>query len=305
MSTNLTRTIADEVAPLLRKALASELLTPAQVEEVVLREIAKLKPSLTRVKLVLPSGESRDVGRQHEKFGLLARLLHAGLPVWIVGPAGSGKTTAVEAVAKSLDLAFYSRSCGPHMTEASLLGYMDATGTYRRTCFRDCYESGGVMLLDEVDRSNPAVLTCLNQAISNGTCAFPDGMICRHPEARFVACANTYGMGANRQYVGALQLDASTLDRFVMLDWPYDPVLELDLALSVSSAKVAGPWVKFVQVLRARADANSIRHIISPRASIFGAILLSLDIPRPVVIALTLRKGLDDDTWEKLTRGIL
>jgi cobaltochelatase CobS len=37
-----------------------------------------------------------------------------------------------------------------------------------------------------------------------------------------VATANTFGTGADRVYVGSLQIDGATLDRFAFLEWPYD-----------------------------------------------------------------------------------
>ena len=43
---------------------------------------------------------------------------------------------------------------------------------------------------------------------------------------RLVAAGNTYGTGADAQYVGRNELDAATLDRFVVVRWNYDQELE-------------------------------------------------------------------------------
>lgn len=185
---------------------------------------------------------------------------------------------------------------------------MDAHGNYIPTEFRRRFEQGGVFLIDEIDRGNPGVLTALNQAIENGTCAFPDAMIPRHPDFITVAAANTYGTGASREYVGALQLDAATLDRFVMLHWDYDEALETDIARATFTASggtdstIISRWLLKVRYARQRATALSIRHIVSPRASIVGADLLGSGLPESTVAPLVLWKGLDSDTIARLSR---
>ena len=46
----------------------------------------------------------------------------------LVGPAGSGKTTAAKNVATALGLRFYPKSMGPATDEFSLLGYRKCRG---------------------------------------------------------------------------------------------------------------------------------------------------------------------------------
>src|SRR5688572_1560316 len=41
---------------------------------------------------------------------------------------------------------------------------------------------GGVLCLDEIDNSNPSVLTVLNSALANGYCSFPNGMPAKHKD---------------------------------------------------------------------------------------------------------------------------
>ena len=70
----------------------------------------------------------------------------------------------------------------------------------------------------------------LNSALANGSCAFADGMVKRHEDFILIATANTFGNGANAQYVGRNQLDSATLDRFVTIEWGYDEELEMAIA---------------------------------------------------------------------------
>ena len=48
--------------------------------------------------------QERNVGRQHTDFATLLSLTATKQNVFLVGPAGSGKTSAVQAIAQSLGL---------------------------------------------------------------------------------------------------------------------------------------------------------------------------------------------------------
>lgn len=243
-------------------------------------------------------------GVQHQQFENLLKTVEAGLSPFVVGPAGTGKTHAAEAVANALDLKFYSISVGIQTSKSDLQGYMTATGDYIRTQFREAYEHGGVFLLDEADAGNSNVLILLNAALSNGYMAFPDGMVKAHKDFRMIATANTFGHGASRQYVGRNQLDAATLDRFVTIFWPIDERVEAMLA---GDQKV---WLNVVRAVRKRAiDDLELRVVISPRATQRGATLLASGLPFDDVLEMALTGNfttekeqlvtLAKDTWNK------
>jgi len=60
--------------------------------------------------------------------------------------------------------------------------------------------------------------------------AAPSGeVIERHPDFILFSAMNTYGTGASRLYTGRSQLDAASLDRWVVLDCDYDAELERSL----------------------------------------------------------------------------
>jgi cobaltochelatase CobS len=220
-----------------------------------------------------------------------------GAPVMLVGPAGSGKTTACEHAAQALSLPFYTNGAltGAH----ELLGYKDAAGTYHGTPFRQAFEHGGVYLMDEMDRSDPAAVLSLNSALANRFAAFPDRAepVKAHPDFIPVVAANTYGRGADRLYIGANQLDASTLDRFAVLSWDYDEALERALAGDDA-------WTAYVQAARAAAVDLKIRHVISPRASMSGAVMRRAGLPFDMVAEAALWKGLDKEQRERITAKI-
>jgi MoxR-like ATPase len=236
-------------------------------------------------KVLLPEGI------QHREFETLLALCDARENVWLVGPAGSGKTTAAEHVAKALGLPFYFT--GAIDQPYGLLGFIDAGGKLHRTAFREAYEHGGVFLFDEIDGSAPGAVLPFNAALANGHCAFPDGMIAKHADFVCIAAANTWGLGGTNDYVGRLKQDAACLDRFCQLDWDYDEALEEALAANAE-------WVKRVQGLRAKAKAKGLKVIISPRASIKGAKLLRRGMAQAKVEQLVVRKAMTAEQWSSI-----
>src|SRR5438128_11024217 len=74
---------------------------------------AKVTGQVREIVVSAPSREAVNVGRQHERFESLLRCVMSETPVWLAGPAGSGKTVAAEKCALAPGLAFSSVSIGP------------------------------------------------------------------------------------------------------------------------------------------------------------------------------------------------
>lgn len=255
-----------------------------------------LSQAVQPLQVILPDNkEIKEVaGFSHEKTPTILRILSARLPLFLVGEAGSGKTNLVEQCAEALGLKFYCISVCAQTTASTLLGYMDANGKYVRSLFREAYENGGVFLLDEVDNGNPNVLSVLNASISNHVCSFPDQMVKKHPDFILCASGNTYGHGANRRYVGRLEIDAATLDRFVFVEIGYDEKLENNICGDKNYAKL-------IQSLRKKAEELKLRNIISPRASINGVKLLKSGLDIRDVLKYTVFRDMSEDTIKQLT----
>lgn len=211
----------------------------------------------------------------------------------MIGPAGSGKTTAGEKIAEALDVNFYPQSVGAQTTKSDLLGFIDGNGNYRSTIFREAYENGGVFLLDELDSGNPNTITILNAALSNGYMSFPDGVKKMHEDFYCIAAANTYGTGADRQYVGRNQLDAATLDRFNTIYWEVDEQLEKSLCSNKQ-------WQQRVSKTRAKIAKLGIRYIVSPRATFKGEKLLQLGMEEAKVVESVLYKNLRKEDIQRI-----
>jgi MoxR-like ATPase len=240
------------------------------------------------------------MGIQHKNFADLLQTVQAksndgySLNIWLVGPAGTGKTTAAKRCAEALGLDFYFT--GSIDTEYKLLGFVDAQGKVVNTAFKKAYTDGGVFLFDECDSSLPSALLAFNAALANGECAFPEGVLARHKDFVCIAAANTWGLGATNEYVGRLKMDAAFLDRFVQVDWQIDEDLE---RVTVGN----DAWVAKVQKWRKAAKDSGIKVMISPRASYAGAALLATGMVEEKVIAKTVRKSMNDADWAKVNGG--
>lgn len=271
-------------------------------------ELFKLAETTRKIEVKTPKKITKLEGVQHKNFEILLKTVAAGLPILMVGPAGTGKTHSAQLASEALGLDFYSISVGSQTSKSDLIGYMAAGGNYIDTAFRRAYELGGVFLLDEADAGNSNVLILLNAALSNGYMSFPDKMVQAHEDFRLIASANTFGTGANRQYVGRNQLDAATLDRFATILWEIDERVEAALAGTTAAGK---KWLKVVRAVRRRAiDELDLRVVISPRAVQRGAKLLAAGIAFDDVLEMALIgnlpasdrtsiKSLAEATWNK------
>ena len=248
-----------------------------------------------------------EVGRQHQLFETLLQIVSCGLNVYMVGPAGSGKTEAARATAKAMDAKFIPMSLGPQTMRSEIFGYMNATGDYVATSFRDLYESGGVILLDELDRCNPRVSISLNAAIENKLAVFPDGVVEMHKDTVILGAGNTRGHGADNQYITASQQDLSFLERFAILEWPYDLGFEEELVRSVLNDETkATAWIRLVREVRKLIDELSLRYSCSPRRAIQGAKMISNGINRKIIFNTILFGGWSpDDTKKAINNSIL
>ena len=290
----------DDELELIRKIITKKVqkngVDEAAVGAIVDKKLAEFRKKQVKViEVKQPENlPNKVIGVCHHLTEQIAQVANIGVHQMLVGPAGGGKTTCCEKVAEILNLKFYPMSVGPQTTKSDLLGFIDAAGNYHTTPLRDAFEHGGLLLLDEVDAANAGVLTIINALLANGYCSFPDGVIQRNENFRCICACNTYGRGADRQYVGRNQLDAATLDRFAVVDFDYDDNLERMIAANDA-------WVDKVQQYRKRAFELKMRVVISPRASIFGAKLLASGMKEKMVEELVIWKGVSAEIRSKLT----
>ncbi len=234
---------------------------PADVEPIP----APVEPVPAPVPVPAPAPKNEI---RHKEFD---RILNAvqKFPVYLYGPAGSGKNHLCEQIAAALGLDFYYTNTVTQ--EYKLTGFVDAGGNYQETNFYRAFKNGGLFMLDEMDASCPDALICINAALANGYFEFPGvGTVHAHKDFKIIAAGNTIGTGATEQYNGRTKIDAATLDRFVPISVDYDARVENKLAAGNVDL------VEFVRDLRRAAAKTGVSLVagyrcISKSAALLGA----------------------------------
>jgi MoxR-like ATPase len=250
------------------------------------------------ITFIIPDRPEVTIESSHATLPLLVKAAGLRRPIMLVGPAGSGKTTAGHQLAQTYGVPFFANSNSQWDTRTQAFGYMDANGTYQPGYLYGPMKNGGVLLDDEIDASNQAVMVSKNTAIENRFAQFPNGeTVLAHDNFIYVGSANTYGRGADRMYVGRTQLDAATLNRFIFIDWDYDEKLELSISCNEK-------WTKWVQKVRKVTQKHKMRYVVSPRQSIAGGELLALGIPERTVREMTVFPGWAEADIERVMREV-
>lgn len=236
---------------------------------------------------IIPQVESGEV--HHERYEEIKMCLECNIPIYLAGPAGSGKNYTVEQIAKELGWNFYFSNSVQQ--EFKLTGFIDAGGNFHETEFyKACKDDNDcVFFLDEMDASIPEVLVLLNAAIANGYFEFPNGRVdLKH--VHFVAAGNTVGSGADDMYTGRMVLDQATLDRFAIIEFDYD--MKVELSLANNNVEL----VKFIRQLRDEANKKGIRATFSYRCITMVTKLEKAGMDIKMIIKIAVMKGLDKDT---------
>ena len=213
--------------------------------------------------------------RHYKTDDLIETLKATGL-AYLVGPAGTGKSTlAMDACAELFGVPkddfkfnehFAQISFSPDTTSGEMVGRCDINGVFHRSEVVRVFSEGGLILFDEIDNADASMLVKLNTAIANGTFATPEGLVRKNKNTVIVCTANTYGTGPDAMYVGRTRLDAATLDRFVCstIEVDYDVKLEKKLAHFLPAEK--RDWLgNFVKKVREEIKAKHFRRLCSTR----------------------------------------
>lgn len=224
----------------------------------------------------------------HEKFDQVLQIVTLDIPVYLMGPAGTGKNVIAKQVAEASDLPFYFTNAVTQ--EYKLTGFIDANGKYQETQFYKAFTTGGLFFLDEMDASIPEVLIILNAAIANKYFDFPIGKVEAHPNFRVIAAGNTRGTGADSNYTGRYCLDRASLDRFAQIPIGYSDNIEKSIAGENQQL------ISFCHSFREMTNKCGIECLFSYRAldriNKLEGILPNLS----EILSMSLLNGLDEDT---------
>ena len=294
------KVIADTVANMVSAMKTEEIQKTvvdslnARVDEYILNTYGKIEKSVT---LVSEFGKHEVSGVQHTKFETVLKFVANDEPVYLSGPAGSGKNVICKQVADALGLDFYFTNAVTQ--EYKLTGFTDANGTFHESQFYKAFVNGGLFMLDEMDASIPEVLIILNAAIANRYFDFPApiGKVHAHKNFRVVAAGNTLGHGADSEYVGRNTLDAASLDRFAMIKIDYDERIENNVAGGNTEL------VRFCRAFRKAAEKAGLQVVVSYRAIGRIAKMVTL-LPLDEVLESCLVKGLEQDDLKAVNNDL-
>ena len=241
-------------------------------------EVEKAEEVVEKVKTA--SAVEYDKNPKHEKYEVIKTCLTSNIPIYLAGPAGSGKNYTVEQIAEELGWNFYFSNAVQQ--EYKLTGFTDAGGQFHETEF---YKA----CTDESDCIFFLVLVLLNAAIANGYFEFPNGRV-DLTNVHFVAAGNTVGSGADELYTGRMVLDQATLDRFAIIEFGYSRNVEISLA------KGNIELVDYIEELRTKAKESGIRATFSYRCIMMVTKLAAANMALTEILKIAVFKGLDKDT---------
>ena len=234
-----------------------------------------------------------DFKLQHKKIDTIIKAMESAdrnsKNIMLSGPIGTGKTTLCGQIADKLSLDFYPYSLCSHTTKSDLVGFIDAGGVYRSSALRQAFEHGGLVLLDEMDASNPNVLSIINNMLSNQQYYFPDGLVKKHELFKCICAMNSNGRGGEIIYTKSQRLDASTLDRFVFIKIDIDENLEKALT---NNKDWYDRVLKFRKVIKEICNDDVV---IGQRAMLDGADLLDAGFSQSEVEDMVIYTGIDED----------
>jgi hypothetical protein len=296
-----TARINEQTAKIAELTAAAQNNTSSQTDkmaELISAQTAlleKMKPKTITVQI---NENTRELTGSvvHERFEAVLKLLYLKQDVFMAGPAGTGKSHIAEKAAEALGLEFYFETSLTQKFE--LTGYKDGDGNYHDTQFYRAFVNGGVFMLDEIDASTPEVLVVINTALAQRYFPFPNGAVKAHPDFRVVAAGNTIGKGADIEYTGRYQLDASTMDRFKLVKIDYSPAIEQHIVNGDTEL------LEFTHSIRNAMKKDLGMSLIVSYRFMNGVKQLEDVFELPEILDMSLLKGMAEDDVNMLVRNM-
>jgi energy-coupling factor transporter ATP-binding protein EcfA2 len=280
-----TTVVATDPALLDKLDRLIEAMTPREAEPVA---GTVMRPSLT-----------------HAAFDEAIKWLKADEHLMLSGEKGTGKSHLAKQLAEALGRDYFETCCTPGMFVTELTGWRTADGTYYPTELHQCLLADGIFGLDEVDNGDPAVIAVLNSLMSGGTITFPDGRVSPGPNFRVISTANTWGTGPDADYVGRVELDAATLNRFARTYVGIDPDLEQALIEPIAQGSTTH-ILSVVRTIREKIIEQGIPLKFSPSPRDTIRVAKAVRMGESILFGLRAGElaGLPADQMEIVTRGL-
>lgn len=193
------------------------------------------------VKIEMPGNLSFQVpdSKQVPAFLKIVDDLMVGNNIFLIGEAGTGKTTLAEKVAKALNREIKVITCNQWTSPSRFIGGQTIDG-YEQGDLIEAWANGDILILDEMPKLDPNTAGVLNDALAKS--ANPDAVIFdgqgkphkKHPNFGCIATGNTTGKSTSMKYGGNNRQDASLIDRFSTSMYYIEFNIELEKSLTFS-----------------------------------------------------------------------
>lgn len=232
------------------------------------------------------------IGRSREVELLLAAL-DGGAHVVLEGPPGTGKSTLLRTVARSLDVPFHFVEGNAELTPARLIGHFDPARVLSDGYVEDIFvdgplaaalRDGGLLYVEELNRVPEETLNVLITVMSEAELHVPRlGRIDAAPGFRLVAAMNPFDA------VGTARISAAVYDRTCRIAMGYQPASDEGEIVGARAPEVPETWrAKVVDLTRRTRSHPDVR----VGSSVRGAI----DLVR-VGTSLAVARGLPVENW--------
>ena len=157
--------------------------------------------------------------------------MEAGIPVWLYGETGVGKTFNVRALTEHLKRPFHRFQCSPRSEVADIVGVLRAKNG--ETFFQHgplplAMLEGGILNVDEVSAPwDNSIQFALHAVLEGDDLSIPESgepPISATPGFSIVSCDNTRGLAEEAEYVGTRAVNEAFRDRFVFIEVGHMPV---------------------------------------------------------------------------------
>jgi cobaltochelatase CobS len=276
--------------------LASTITPPrstalSAIEKVVEAETATLKAEIESLKVKCADLESRPTApttparaptpasyRAPSWYDTLDALLGMGQPTLLAGESGCGKTLACETWAKAHGYTVYYALMDESCTPSEWIGHTGIVG--QATVYQEglilkaMQDPRGLLILDELDRANPATICALHSIICNPQADYivlEDGgrAVTPAPDFRVVATANALAShGKQASAYRSNGISAAMMDRLAVIACTY-PEDEENILADIVDRDLAE---RIVSVANAMCKVN---YLISTRRLVMIARLIA------------------------------